>query len=297
MPPTQPSAKQAEPRFNRRQFLKLSLAALCLGPPLYAGLLERNWIETIHHTISSPRVPAAFDGIRIVQISDIHLGHYFDLDRLETVIRQIQTFQPDLLCFTGDLIDRHLSQVEAKEVARLFRRLAPPLGKFATLGNHDYWGDVALVKEALTHGGFHVLVNQVHPLTRGKGTLYVSGLDDLLNGQPDLAAVLSQLPSTTEVYHLCLAHEPDMAVLHHSAPIDLQLSGHSHGGQIRLPFLGALAIPEGGKRYPAGLYSLNERFTLYTNRGLGTTILPFRFLCRPEITVLELRRESSSKKA
>jgi predicted MPP superfamily phosphohydrolase len=282
----------AEPRIHRRKFLKLSLAlgALCLGAPLYAGIIEVSWLETTRLTLRSPRLPTSFDGMRIVHISDLHFGHHFDLSQLDVIIGRVEALKPDLLCFTGDLIDDQLSITEAKSIARRLQQCNPPLGKFAVLGNHDYFGDVALVKQALSDGGFHVLINQVYPLVKGTDTLYLSGLDDHMEGQPDLEAVLAQLPNDPHAFHLLLAHEPDSAATHRTAPIDLQLSGHSHGGQIRLPFLGAPITPPGGRRYPAGLYRLNERFALYTNRGIGTTILPLRFLCRPEITVLELKR-------
>jgi uncharacterized protein len=282
----------AEPRIHRRRFLKLSLAlgTLCLGVPLYAGIIEVSWLETTLLTLRSPRLTTSFDGMRIVHISDLHFGHHFDLSQLDVIIRRVEALKPDLLCFTGDLIDDQLSITEAKSIARRLQQCNPPLGKFAVLGNHDYFGDVALVKQALSDGGFHVLINQVYPLVKGSDTLYLSGLDDHMEGQPDLEAVLAQLPNDPHAFHLLLAHEPDSAATHRTAPIDLQLSGHSHGGQIRLPFLGAPITPPGGRRYPAGLYRLNERFALYTNRGIGTTILPLRFLCRPEITVLELKR-------
>jgi predicted MPP superfamily phosphohydrolase len=285
-----PKMEQTAPQPGRRRFLKQALSLLAglasVGLMTDSFWVERRAIEVNKILIRSGRIPHPFKGMRLLHFSDIHFGFYCDLDQVERIVQLIEPLRPDLICFTGDLIDQDFTPAEALKISRLFNRLKAPLGKYAIPGNHDYLGDLALVKRCWEQAGFRFLINESAHIRKDGVTLVVSGLDDGLEGKPDLYRLLEQTPEK-ETFHILLAHEPDMADQAKDGPVDLQLSGHSHGGQIRLPFIGPILTPPLSKKYPAGLYQVGP-ITLYTNRGLGTTILPLRFLCRPELTLLEI---------
>jgi len=157
----------------------------------------------------------------------------------------------------------------------------------AVLGNHDYLTGVELVRRCIREAGITELVNSVLTLRRGDASLHVAGIDDVMEGRSRLDLVLHDLPDSGAA--ILLAHEPDFAdVSAATGRFDLQLSGHSHGGQVRVPFLMLLALPPFSQRYTSGLYEVGGMIQ-YTNRGLGFVNLRLRFLCRPEITVLTLR--------
>jgi predicted MPP superfamily phosphohydrolase len=156
-------------------------------------------------------------------------------------------------------------------------------GRFAVLGNHDHNVGADQVTAAFASSGIPVLRNRSVPLP-GQENWYLTGLESHWSGKPNVACITNTPPSS---HHLVLAHEPDAFDLLTDPRIALQLSGHTHGGQVRLPFVGAVCLPSWGKKYPAGLYTLGDR-RLYVNRGIGTVDEHFRLNCRPEITLLTL---------
>jgi hypothetical protein len=150
------------------------------------------------------------------------------------------------------------------------------------LGNHDYWLNAEVITAAMESAGLPVLINQGLSIQHGQGSIYIAGLDDGWSGTPDLEATLDGAASDEPVVLLC--HEPDLADQYSlDGRIDVQLSGHTHGGQIRLPGIGALILPYLGRKYDIGLYKINDML-LYTNRGLGVISEPVRFNCPPEIS-------------
>jgi predicted MPP superfamily phosphohydrolase len=160
-------------------------------------------------------------------------------------------------------------------------------GIFTIFGNHDLWTNREAVQAGLAEAGLPLLYNEGISLSVGRGMLYLAGVDDGWSGQPDLEAALANRPK--EALTILLAHEPDLAdTFSLDGRVSLQLSGHSHGGQVRLPGLGALILPNMGKKYDQGLYKVNQTW-LYTNRGIGLT-LPIRLNCPPEITEITLVR-------
>ncbi|MGA8942141.1 MAG: metallophosphoesterase [Thermoactinomyces sp.] len=281
----------SDQKLTRRAFLKKGMASgailALLGLSGYSFFVEKNHIELSRIRISSPRLPASFRYMKILHISDLHYGFFYDLEQLDQLVETIAWLSPDMICFTGDFVDQEFTESEAKNAAKILKRLPAPDGKFAVLGNHDYLENVERVKNCLANSGFRLLINERNVVRRGQDAIYISGMDDLLAGTPEPGRIFedADLP---DFFHILLAHEPDFATEIKDSPVDLQLSGHSHGGQVNLPFMGPLITPPLSRVYPSGLYKINQRLTLYTNRGLGTTILPFRFCCRPEIAVIEL---------
>lgn len=273
---------------SRRRFLKTLLGAgiFTTGLPfLYSFFLERTWFDVQRRSIPLFHFKSPFRGLRIVQFSDLHYGFYFNREQLKSVVNIIRDLEPDIVCFTGDLVEDETDGLQA--CVPILASLKAPLGKYAVLGNHDYWSNVDDVKQAMTDSGFQLLVNEHAVVKQGSEYIVLAGIDDALHGTPDLNQALKGTSSDTPT--ILLAHEPDVAEqTKQRSQVSLQLSGHSHGGQIRIPFIGEVVTPPMGSRYVQGLYTLEDApLMVYTNRGIGTTIYPFRMNCRPEITVLD----------
>lgn len=264
-----------------------ALATACGGYG-YARYIEPRMIEITRHTITSRLIPRGFDNFKIVQFSDTHLSDVFTTEDLNKIAEKINQLKPDLLIFTGDLIDKPHLYNDHQHALAVLQRLEAPFGKFCVYGNHDHGGYGTNTYKALMEAAdFQVLRNgyrQVQ-LTDGSRIELVS-LDDLMLGKPDYEGTLSRLSSDT--FSILLVHEPDAALKIGRYPVNLQLSGHTHGGQVQLPFFGPLITPPYGKTYTDGMYTLHDT-VVYVNRGLGTTRLPYRFLAKPEITLFTLK--------
>ncbi|OCT12920.1 phosphoesterase [Paenibacillus pectinilyticus] len=280
-------------KMSRRSFLKKGLwfgGGLLSVPPFgygYAIWVEPRWLQVERISLAFPTLPEAFKGLRVVQFSDLHFGFHLDVNQLTRVVEVIQAEQPDIVCFTGDLVDYAVGQ-HGKEMRDVLKRIQPTYGCFAVLGNHDYYGNANEVASVLEDGGFHCLRNRGVRIQKDNQSIWMAGVEDMWEGVPDLQAALQKM--NKEEWVLLLSHAPDFADTAAASPVQLQLSGHSHGGQVRLPFIGPLASVPYGVKYPSGLYHVgpNKSLTLYTNRGIGVSVRPIRFMCRPEITVFTL---------
>ncbi len=281
---------------SRREFLRKGIwvgaGTVALGG--YAGLYEPNHILTKTVDVPIRNLPEALAGIRVVQISDIHYGDFLGRSHLENVVRIANDLRPELIVVTGDFVTsggsrrtRH-GAIEAEPCAKLLGGLRAPSGIFAVLGNHDVLSDPRFVTAALEAQGIRVLRNASVPIERDGNRLWLAGVDDVLGHGARVDATLRGIPLNEPV--VALVHEPDFADVLCNYKVDLQLSGHSHGGQVRIPFLGAPILPELAKKYPLGMYRVRG-MQLYTNPGVGLIALPFRFNCPPEITAFNLRRD------
>jgi predicted MPP superfamily phosphohydrolase len=231
-----------------------------------------------------------FSGLRLAQISDIHMGGWMNPDRLQQVADIIKGERPDVLLITGDfLLGHHFSDAEKQAILDLIpilSSLAESIPSFAVLGNHDYWTSSDAIRQMLFSCGITDLTNTVFTLTREKESLHICGVDDIWRGNVRLDEVIAKLDDASAA--ILLAHEPDFAdVSAATGKFDLQISGHTHGGQVILPLFGPPVRPYLGKKYPIGLYKIRDMFQ-YTNRGVGMARLPIRFNCPPEISIFEL---------
>ena len=276
---------------SRRKFL-LGTGATAAGFALYSGEIARHEIDVVQRPITIRNLPDPFHGYRIVQISDIHFEEFTEAFFLKRIIRHINTLAPDLVLLTGDFVTMGAVNFfsgshAAYHCAELLSAIACPL-RYAILGNHDIAVGAPIVTDALQAQGIPVLINRHVPIERKGSRLWLCGLEDPGTSSPDLNLTVPEQPDGPVIL---LSHEPDYAdkvVIHPRAPlVDLMLSGHSHGGQIRLPFMRPLVLPPMGTKYFEGLYRFNN-MQLYTNRGVGTVGVPFRLNCPPEITVLTL---------
>lgn len=280
-----------------RSFLKVAMPLVWSVEPTLARLNHRilpprirpGWVEVKHISLRLHRLPAEFHGYRLIQISDLHTDISLTRAHLNHVVELINGQQPDLVAITGDFVSYEV-QPYIDDITAALSQLTPRDATVAVLGNHDYWTDVRLIRQSLTAGGIIDLNNAVHTLCRGEARLHIAGVDDFWENHARLDQVLAQLPSTGAA--VLLVHEPDFADISAAAGrFELQLSGHSHGGQVVVPFWGPLFAPPYGLKYPLGCYRVGDMW-LYTNRGLGESSIRLRINCRPEITVFTLQADS-----
>ncbi len=282
---------------TRRSFLKLSASFAATSIAVDSALLEPNDPHLIELALPIKRLPVAWDGLRIAQLSDFHYDDDFSVVPLRKAVAVVDRLYPDLVLLTGDFVTAPAFSTNKKKAAavvepcaQLLAQLKAKIGIFACLGNHDASTDPNRIVSVLQAHGIKTLRNQADPLEKDGKRLWLAGTDDVLEGSADMDITLKKVPASEPI--LLMAHEPDFATHVARYPVDLQLSGHSHGGQVRVPFMGAPVLPKLGMKYPKGLYRVGG-LTLYTNAGIGTVRLPIRFCCPPEITLLTLRSSSS----
>ncbi len=276
----------------------VATGALALGED--AAILEPNRPVLTAMELTLARLPAAFDGFTIALLSDFHYDEYFSAVPIRSAIEIVNRLHPDLIVLTGDFVTvpifhRQLHNAKraasaAEPCVTLLAQLHSRLGMVAVLGNHDMESDPPRITEAIQSKGIPVLRNRVMPLEQGGARVWLCGLDSVWHSSPILSRALKGLPSNELV--ILLVHEPDFADRAAHFPVDLQLSGHSHGGQVWIPGIGAPWLPELARKYPRGLYQVGP-LTLYTNFGLGTIRLPIRLNCPPEVTLFTLRSPNS----
>lgn len=239
------------------------------------------------------RLPKSFDGYTIAQLSDFHYDEFFSVVPIRRSVEVVNRVRPDLVVLTGDFVtapvleQRRLlrrATSDARPCAEILSRLQAQ--KYAILGNHDATANPPEIVRLLETNSIPVLRNRSVSLERGNGRIWLAGIDDLLRGMPNIWTTLRGIPP--DELTIFLAHEPDFANDASRFPIDLQLSGHSHGGQIWIPGIGAPWLPPMARRYPRGLYTVRG-MALYTNMGIGTIHVPLRINCPPEITLITLR--------
>ncbi len=281
-------------RFSRRAFFAGgTLAAGAIGLGVYSTNIERHFIDIVPQTFLIPGLPEAFRGYRIAQLSDIHLEHFTEDYFLREAVSRINALNPDLVVITGDYISNNSSGSDDRAYAamphcgEILQGLECPQ-RYGILGNHDVDVDAPAVLNMLNTHGITPLINRHVPIERGGKRFWLAGLDDAEAGNPNLDLAIPEKPDAPVVL---LCHEPDFmdSIMRHelSPHVDLVLSGHSHGGQVRMPFVGALQLPPLGKKYSMGHYQFGKS-QLYVNRGIGTVGLPVRFNCPPEITHITL---------
>jgi uncharacterized protein len=284
---------------TRRKFLKGTAAvvgAAGLAVAADATVFEANDPHLVRLEIPLDRLPPALDGFTIAQLSDFHYDPDFAAVPIRKAVDIVNRLTPDLIALTGDFVTipvfadyfhtEKKGAAVAEPCALALGKLHARHGMFAVLGNHDHDSDPQRVITALAAQGIQMLRNTSVPIEIDSARLWLSGVDDVLTGKPEMETTLKGIPHEEPV--VLLAHEPDFADHAARYPVDLQLSGHSHGGQIRLPFIGAPFLPDLAKKYPWGLRKIGP-LTLYTNIGLGTIRIPARLNCPPEITLFTLR--------
>lgn len=275
---------------SRRTLLKmfgytvLGSGVAALSTYGYSFRMETQWLQLERVTIPVKNLGSSFEGFKIALLSDFHLYPHTEIELIRRAVAMANDLKPDLVAILGDYVLDEADSIF--ELAPVLARLNAPHGVFSILGNHDHWKGATIVRRALEESGLLVLNNSGLTLSRGKDRIYLAGLDDGWVRRSNLSQALEKQPQGVPT--ILLMHEPDFAdTFSADGRISLQLSGHSHGGQVRLPGIGAPVLPRYGSRYDQGLYRLQDMW-LYTNRGIGVTRPPLRFNCRPEVTEITL---------
>ncbi|WP_147531771.1 metallophosphoesterase [Bacillus marasmi] len=288
-------------KVSRRSFLKKLFGTTVIavgassGIYYYAREIETRMLKVTEQTILHHLIPSGFEGCRIIQFSDTHLGFNYDLNQFERLITKINSLSPDIILFTGDLMDEPNRYGETEKIPALLKKLKAPLGKFCIYGNHDHGGyGSEIYHSIMSQSDFIVLQNKAVPIQLLDGSrIDFIGIDDAMLGKPNFEAAMTNVRS--DGFKILLSHAPDLADQAVQYGIHWQISGHSHGGQIKVPFMGALVTPPFAEKYTEGIYQLKNQghqLSLYVNRGIGTTRLPFRFLSQPELTIFTLARNA-----
>lgn len=288
--------EQRRGMISRRSFLKAAGAA-CIGFPLYAAEISRHEISLERHTLRLNRLPGQFRDFTLVQVSDFHYAEYTEPYFLRDIVKQVNRLSPDAVFFNGDYITDGLlfSHTQTKQFAyrcvEILSKVDCPY-RYAVLGNHDSTFAEPAVLDALAIHGFAVLNNRYVPLERNGKRIWIAGTGDALLRKMDLDKAIPPASVSNNDPILLMVHEPDVLPQVARYNVDLMLSGHTHGGQVRFPFVPPFHLPPLGRKYVEGTFRLGPT-QLYVNRGLGTVGLPVRFNCPPEIAVLTLEPSGS----
>lgn len=272
---------------SRRQFLKGAIAMGAAGLVADSVLLEPRHVVVERKTIAINDLPDAFDGFRICQITDVHHGPFTGLGFIKEVVEKVNSLNPGLVVLTGDYVD-HSSKYIVPAVSALCR-LKSSNGVLAVLGNHDHWMDANLTQEVFNRYNVPVITNS-HKLIEIKDkAICVAGVGDLMEDSQDLKAAFYGVPA--DIPRILLSHNPDYAEsMPASERVDLVLAGHTHGGQVRMPFsIAPITMSRYGQKYAGGLVRSASR-QVYVSRGIGVVGLPVRFNCPPEITIITLTK-------
>ena len=273
------------------QFLLL-LIIICLIVLVWARFISTNGLKVNEIKIIDEKLPESFQGFKVVHFSDMHYGKTIDKGSLEKIVDKINYIVPDLVLFTGDLIDKDIEITDEviNDLTSVLGKIDATHGKYSVKGNHDYTSDSFI--EIMENSEFIILENSYDLVYNDINEyIYLGGLSSSIKTEIDYNKALgyfNQENINKEVFSIMMFHEPDnVDKLIEFQNIDLALAGHSHGGQIRLPFIGALFKVNGALKYPNDYYMVNDT-ELYVSYGLGTSNYPFRFMNKPSINFYRL---------
>ncbi len=273
-------------KMKRRKFLRLSgilgVAGLVASYPVF---IERYLVLTNLYRIPVPHLPDVFAGLRIVHLTDLHYGFLVPLAVIRHVVRRVNRLRRDLVVCTGDYVHERDSSTEIDAVWPVLAGLTAPLGVYSVLGNHDHWADTARSQEWLQQTN-QDLRHKVKVIEREGERLWLAGAGDVWEDHRNLDEILGGIPDSD--CRIVLAHNPDTADSEYTSRVDLMVSGHTHGGQVDIPFVGPPVLPVRNKTYSSGLKTSPRGTGVFISKGIGWAIYPVRFNCPPEIAVLEL---------
>lgn len=283
---------------KKRLFIILPLVVIAVVTFLY---YENNAIGITKYQLSSAKLPAGFESYRIVHLTDLH-SKSFGKEQSK-IARKVRKLRPDLIVMTGDLVDS--KRYNAEISLTMMRRMTELAPVYYVTGNHEWGSRFPALAKGLRELGVHVMRNTNEHVLLGDGEIRIAGVDDpTFNHKADgdvdrikdhIAAALQGVDNTREIYTILLSHRPELFSEYVENKFDLTFSGHAHGGQARLPFLGGLVAPGQGflPKYDGGKYTEGSS-TMIVSRGLGNSIIPQRLFNRPEIVLVELKPDSQA---
>ncbi len=270
---------------SRRKFLKLGLSC-GIGALIasYPFCIERYIFQVNTYRIPIPNLPPKFDGYTIAQLTDLHHGFLMPQKTIEKIIHKTNTLQKDLIVCTGDFILERNGTKQIDTVWPQLMKLNANDGVYSVLGNHDHWGSTDRSLYWLERSGQSIRHKAV-PIIKGEEKIWIGGAGDYLEDDLGIDDAFQHVPDSD--CKILLSHNPDSADTDYKTQIDLMISGHTHGGQVNIPFIGPPILPVKNKSYSSG-FIRTEGTNLYISKGLGWAIIPVRFNCLPEISVLRL---------
>jgi predicted MPP superfamily phosphohydrolase len=270
---------------NRRQFIKRGIfwgiGALVASYPLF---IERHRFQINTYKIPVPNLPASFNGFTIVQITDIHYGLFMPLGVVKKLFAGVKSLKKDIIVCTGDNVNQHKKTTQIDAIWPELLKLSAPHGVYSVLGNHDHWADFSRSLYWLDKSGQNVRHRAV-PIQNGTEKIWIGGCGDYMEDAIGLDKAFGNVPP--EDCKIALAHNPDTADTFFKTRVDLMICGHTHGGQVNIPFWGPPILSVHNKAYSSGFIS-TPKTRLFISKGLGWAILPIRFNCLPEIAILKL---------
>lgn len=246
------------------------------------ALEEANTLTVEEVTIYLKRLPKQLDGFRLVQLSDIHHSPFTSLEHITRTVEAANRLAPDMFVLTGDYVSHDTEYIAP--MADAMGKLVSEYGTYACLGNHDHWTDPELVTDLMRGEGINVLINEGLRLRARGASFWLAGVDDLMAGKTDVRSALSG--SRGSEMKLLLAHNPAIVRRASRYNVDLMLSGHTHGGQVKIRDEEKRILPR--RKLSSGLH-YRKNTQIYITRGIGTVVVPFRYQCPPEISLIELK--------
>jgi len=278
--------KERAMKVNRRRFLKLAsslgVSSLLFGYPV---VIERNRVMVNRYRIPVPHLPEPFRGFTLVHLTDIHYGPLVSLHMVRQIVGQANRLKKDAVVCTGDYVHERNKRDQIDRVGPVLSELTARSGVYSVLGNHDHWADPERSRYWLKRSG-QDLSHRLRAVERGRDRIWLAGAGDLWEDHEPLDRLLGRIPP--EDCRIVLAHNPDTADTDYEGRVDLMICGHTHGGQVNIPFIGPPVLPVKNKDYSSGLKSSPRGTRVFISKGLGWSICPVRFNCLPEIAVLEL---------
>lgn len=268
--------------------LKIAMFLVLSGILLIVySYLESRWIKTKHVEIKSENIPANFNDLKIVFITDIHHGPFLSIERVRKLVKRINKLEPDVILMGGDYVHRESKYIQP--VFDEFKNLESKYGLYAVLGNHDHWEDAELTRKLMLRNGIKICDNKSYWLEIGDERIKIGGIGDLWEDEQYLDSTINDVVENDFV--ILISHSPDFIEKMSTNLVDLTLSGHTHGGQVTLFGLWAPILPSKyGQKYRYGLKEFDNT-TAYISSGIGTITPPLRFFCRPEIVLFTLKKE------
>ena len=270
---------------NRRQFIKRGIywgiGALMASYPLF---IERHRFQVNTYKIPVPNLPPAFNGFTIVHLTDIHYGFLMPLKVVKQLLNKANSIERDIIVCTGDNVHQRNNAGQIDALWPELSKLTAPRGVYSVLGNHDHWADFSRSRHWLNKSGQN-LRHKAIAINKGAQKIWLGGCGDYMEDKIGLDLAFGNVPPGD--CKIALAHNPDTADTFFKTRVDLMICGHTHGGQVNIPFWGAPILPVHNKSYISGLVT-TPKTSIFISKGLGWTILPVRFNCLPEIAVLKL---------
>ena len=274
------------------------LIIVVVGIIVYSRYIGTIGLVTNEIVVNDANIPASFDGLKIVHFSDLHYTRVITQERVNAIVEEINLINPDIVVFTGDLVDtdKILTEDDKNFLIESLSNINSTYGKYAIYGNHDIANNSENITDIYNKSDFKILDNNYDVIySKNNDKIFIGGLNSVSHRLENIDEVMSYYDENdnSNTYNIILLHEPDYAdnIVNNYSNINLILAGHSHGGQVRLPIIGPLYTPQNGHKYVKGYYDINGT-SLYVTSGIGVSRYNFRLFNKPEINFYRLNKEA-----